>query len=196
MPDFQVRLEQGEEVLAQSERAVLTNRRLIAGLNRKDRAEITDAVPLSDIPNFKKSNGGQASKMRPGLQALALGVVLVILQLLLSWAGFFSVQPPESAALSPAVPPQADAAPADESEPILSRPNLLRWTETALFLGSAAGILFGVYLIIGSLMRIKPFTVVVFTVVGARDIPVHFPGFDNPAADDMTRLFVRAKRGI
>ena len=68
--------------------------------------------------------------------------------------------------------------------------------EVILFLLGAAGILIGFYLVIGSLMRIKPFTVVVFTVVGARDIPVHFPGQDNPDADHMTNLFTRTKRGV
>ena len=76
----------------------------------------------------------------------------------------------------------------------LARAN--EWLELIMFLVGAGGVLIGLYLIIGSAMRIKPFTVVVFTVVGARDIPVHFPGEDNPDADEMTRKFVRAKRGI
>ena len=68
--------------------------------------------------------------------------------------------------------------------------------EIILFLLGAAGILVGFYLVIGSLMRIKPFTVIVFTVVGSRDIPVHFAGQDNPEADRMINLFTRTKRGI
>ena len=160
---LQVNLRRDEEMLSRTEWAVLTNQRLVASLNRKNRNEITDDVPLSDIATFKKTNGGQQSRMRPGLISLGIGAAISILQ---------------------AIPPLSTLARANE------------WLELIMFLAGAAGVLIGLYLIIGSAMRIKPFTVVVFTVVGARDIPVHFPGADNPDADDMTRKFVRAKRGI
>ncbi len=157
---LQVNLRGDEEILSEAEWAVLTNQRLVAGLNRKDRSEITDDVPLADIINFKKSNGGQNSRMQPGLQFLGAGVAITVVQILFT--------------------------------------NLIasQIAETILFLLGAAGILIGLYLIIGSVMRIKPFTVVVFSVLGSRDIPVHFPGNDHPEADNMMRLFTRAKRGI
>ncbi len=157
---LQLDLQQDEEILSEAEWAVLTNQRLVAALNRKDRTEITDDVELSDIVSFKKSNGGQESRLRPGLQFLGAGAAITVLQIVFA--------------------------------------NLLpsQLVETILFLLGAAGILIGFYLVIGSLMRIKPFTVIVFTIVGARDIPVHFPGQDNPEADRMMNLFTRAKRGI
>lgn len=159
----EVKLRRDEEILSEAEWAALTNQRLVATLNRKNRSEVTDDVALSDIASFKKSNGGQESRMRPGLISIGVGAAVSVLQL---------------------IPPLSDVARTNE------------FLEVILFLVGASGILIGLYLVIGSLMRIKPFTVVVFTVVGARDIPVHFPGQDNPAADDMTRKFVRAKRGI
>lgn len=163
MRTVEVKLRRDEEILSEAQWAVLTNQRLVATLNRKDRSEITDDVALSDIASFKKSNGGQESRMRPGLISMGVGAAVSVLQL---------------------IPPLANVAQTND---------LL---EVILFLVGASGLLIGLYLVIGSLMRIKPFTVVVFTVVGKRDIPVHFPGKDNPAADDMTRKFVRAKRGI
>ena len=157
---LEVNLRSDEEILSEAEWAVLTNQRLVAALNRKDRTEITDEAELSDIVSFKTTNGGQESRMQPGLMFLAGGGALTVLQIL-----FVELLPSQL-------------------------------VETILFLLGAAGILIGFYLVIGSLMRIKPFTVVVFTIVGARDIPVHFPGQDNPEADRMTNLFTRTKRGI
>ena len=157
---LEVNLRGEEEILSEAEWAVLTNKRLVAALNRKNRAVITDEADLSDIVSYKKSNGGQESRMQPGLMFLGGGAVITVLQVFL-------------ASLLPS-----------------------QLVETLLFLCGAAGILLGFYLIIGSVMRIKPFTVVVFTVVGARDIPVHFPGRDHPEADRMTNQFTRAKRGI
>lgn len=157
---LQVNLRKDEEILSEAEWAVLTNQRLVAALNRKNRSEITDEADLSDIVSFKKSNGGQESRTQPGLMFLAAGAAITVLQIL-----FVDMLPSQL-------------------------------VETILFLLGAAGVLIGFYLIIGSVMRIRPFTVIVFTVVGARDIPVHFPGQDNPEADRMMNIFTRAKRGI
>ncbi len=157
---LQLNLRGDEEILSEAEWAVLTNQRLVAALNRKDRTEITDEADLSDVVSFKKSNGGQESRMQPGLMFLGAGAAITVLQIL-----FVDLLPSQL-------------------------------VETILFLLGAAGVLIGFYLVIGSVMRIRPFTVVVFTVIGARDIPVHFPGQDNPEADRMMNLFTRAKRGI
>ena len=66
MSALDVNLRQDEEILSEAQWAVLTNQRLVAALNRKDRSEITDEAELSDVVSFKKSNGGQESRMRPG----------------------------------------------------------------------------------------------------------------------------------
>ena len=160
---LEVNLRRDEEILSEAEWAVLTNQRLVAALNRKDRSEITDEAELSDVVSFKKSNGGQESRMQGGLQFLGAGAAILLLQIV--FYEFVASQFPS-------------------------------FVEVVLFVLGAAGLLIGFYLIIGSLMRIKPFTVVVFTVVGARDIPVHFPGQDNPEADRMMNLFTRTKRGV
>ena len=157
---LEVDLRQDEEILSEAEWAVLTNQRLVAALNRKNRTEITDEAELSDVVSFKTSNGGQESRMQHGLTFLGAGAAITVLQVV-----FNSLLPSQL-------------------------------VEIILFLLGASGILIGFYLVIGSAMRIRPFTVVVFTVVGARDIPVHFPGRDNPEADRMTNVFTRTKRGL
>lgn len=205
---LQVNLRQDEEILSEAEWAILTNQRLVAALNRKNRTEITDEAELSDVVSFKTSNGGQESRMRQGIQLLAVGVVIFILQFaLVSVIDFNEVrtildvkQKLEDGRLT-MQEVYADPFLRERAESALfqrSNWNLrgLIFLEMGMFLVGAAAVLFGIYLIIGSAMRIRPFTVVVFTVVGARDIPVHFPGKDNPEADRMTNLFTRTKRGI
>ncbi|MYC06394.1 MAG: hypothetical protein F4X57_04370 [Chloroflexi bacterium] len=157
---LEVNLRADEEILSEADWAVLTNQRLVAALNRKDRTEITDEADISDVVSYKKSNGGQESRLQPGLMLLGAGAAITVLQIIFATA----------------IPSQT--------------------AEIVLFLLGAVGILVGFYLVIGSLMRIKPFTVIVFTVVGSRDIPVHFAGQDNPEADRMINLFTRTKRGI
>ena len=205
---LQVNLRQNEEILSEAEWAILTNQRLVAALNRKNRTEITDEAELSDIVSYKTSNGGQESRMRQGIQLLAVGVVIFIVQFaLVSIIDFNEVrtvldikQKLEDGRLTMQAI-YADPFLRERAESALfqrSNWNLrgLIFLEMGMFLAGAAAGLFGIYLIIGSAMRIRPFTVVVFTVVGARDIPVHFPGKDNPEADRMTNLFIRTKRGI
>ncbi len=205
---LEVQLQSNEELLSRTEHVVLTNRRIVAALNRKDRTQITDDVPLSDIPTFKKSNGGQESRLRPGLLITGAGVAVTIFLLLLSaFVDFGEVRAvldlknkmDEGTITQSDIRTDAYLTSTVESDLFQRSKGYLRFLtvmETVLFLLGAVGILVGLYFIIGSVMRIKPFTVVVFNVVGARDIPAHFPGNDSPDADNMTRLFVRAKRGI
>jgi hypothetical protein len=205
---LEVDLRRNEEILSEAEWAVLTNQRLVAALNRKDRTEITDEAELSDVVSFKKSNGGQESRLKQGVQFLVAGVAIFILQFALANIIDFNEA---RIVLDIKQKIEDDRITMEEAmaDPYLrervqsnlfqrSSWNLrgLSFLEIGLFLAGSAGILVGFYLIIGSLMRIKPFTVVVFTVVGARDIPVHFPGQDNPDADHMTNLFTRTKRGV
>jgi hypothetical protein len=156
---LKVDLQTDEEVLLETDRAVLTNRRLLANLDRRSPETVTDQILLRDIASFKKSNGGQDSKLRQGLAALGAGVVLLLVS-------------------------------------IVFNDLLTELVETLIFLAGALGILAGVYFTVSSLIRVKPNTTVLFNVVGSRDIPVYFPDRDNPKADEMTRLFTRAKRGL
>ena len=68
--------------------------------------------------------------------------------------------------------------------------------EGFIFMASTLFILIGVYFSLTSIIRVRPNTVVVFSVVGSREIPVRFPGKDSPSADEMTRAFARVKRGL
>ncbi|MDA0770007.1 MAG: hypothetical protein BZY79_03760 [SAR202 cluster bacterium Casp-Chloro-G4] len=70
-------------------------------------------------------------------------------------------------------------------------PNLM---ELLLFLAGALGIVVSLYLILGSLLRVKPYTSVVFSVIGSRDVPVFFSGAESAEADELIKLYVRTKR--
>ena len=82
MPSIQLNLRSDEEIIGEADWAVLTNQRLVAGLNRKDRTEITDEAELSDIVSFKMSNGGQESRMQTGLKFLGAGAAITVLQII------------------------------------------------------------------------------------------------------------------
>ncbi len=154
-----VRLEIGEEVIYETERAILTNKRLLANLNKKSDDLPTDDVALTDIAGFKKMSGGQESRMKQGVIGLLIGLVLTLIQFALSGKVSYIL-------------------------------------EGMLFMVSALFILGGIYFTLSSIIRIRPNTTIVFTVVGSRDIPVFFPGKDSPSADEMARLFARTKRGL
>ena len=154
-----VSLESGEEVLYEADRAVLTNKRLLAYLDKNSKNLPTDDVPLTDIAGFKKLSGGQESRMKQGVISLIIGMVLTLVQFVLIGKVSYTV-------------------------------------DGIIFMVSTLFILGGVYFSLNSLIRIRPNTTVLFSVVGSRDIPVRFPGKDSPSANEMTRLFARAKRGI
>ena len=154
-----VRLGIDEEVLHETTRVTLTNKRLLANLNKRSDSLPTEDVALTDIAGFKKLTGGQESRMKQGVIALLVGLALTVLQFVLSGRVSYAV-------------------------------------DGFIFMVSALFIIVGVYFALTSIVRIRTNTMVVFNVVGSRDIPVYFQGKDSPLADDMTRSFARAKRGI
>lgn len=160
---LKVQLERDEEVVFESDRAVLTSRRLLANLDKKNRELVTDDVPLQNIVDFKKGAGGRESRLDLGLKALGIGLVLVILQVLLPL-------------ILPAIMP--------------------RILEMLLFLAGSLAIVVALYLLMDSFLRVKPYTSVVFSIMGSRDVPVYFEGRDNPDADEITRHYVRVKRDL
>ena len=81
---LKVQLERDEEVVFESERAVLTNQRLLANLDRKNIEQVTDEIPLKNVLDFKKSNGGRASRTRGGLKVLGVGLVVMLIQVVLT----------------------------------------------------------------------------------------------------------------
>ena len=87
-----VRLEIGEEVLYQTERAVLTNKRLLASLDRKSRNQTTDEADLKDISGFQKLSGGQESRMKQGVISLIIGLALTLIQVVLSGSVSYKIE--------------------------------------------------------------------------------------------------------
>ena len=145
-----------EEIVFESDQAVLTNRRLVAW--KVDNPKPFREALVKDITRFEKISGGQENRIKPGLTSGALGIVLVAIQVLL--------------------------------------PDAVSAIKSVMFLFGALGIIVGLHFISTTLLRLKPHTTVLFDVPGSKEIPVSFPGRDNPNADDLTRGFTRAKRGF
>ena len=156
---LKVQLERDEEVVFESERAVLTNQRLLANLDRKNIEQVTDEIPLKNVTDFKKSNGGRQSRTNAGLKVLGVGLLLMLVQVVLT----------------------------------AMLPDLL---EILLFLSSATAIIIGIYFVLDSILRVKPFTTVVFKIMDSRDVHVYFDGMYSTEADDLTRIFVRTRRDM
>lgn len=156
---LKMQLQRDEEVVFESERAILTNRRLLANLDRKRKETVTDDISLGNVATFKKSNSGRESRVRPGLKLLGTGLFVTLIQ-------------------------------------VVAMGVLPAFLELVMFLAGALGVVSGLYLILDSVLRIKPYTSVVFTIIGSRDVPVYFPGKDNPEADELARLYVRTKRNL
>ena len=72
-------------------------------------------------------------------------------------------------------------------------PDLL---EILLFLAASAAIVIGIYFLLDGVLRIKPFTTVIFKVMDSRDVHVYFDGMFNTEADELTRLYVRTRRDM
>ncbi len=68
--------------------------------------------------------------------------------------------------------------------------------EAVLFIIGALALLLGLYFVLSSALRVKPHTVVQFQTVLSKDVIVSFPGWDSPDAEELTRLFLRAKRAL
>ena len=74
--------------------------------------------------------------------------------------------------------------------------NLPELLDILLFMVGALGIVLGAYLVLRSVLRIHPHTTVFFRIQNGDDVPVSFPGRDNPEAENLIRLYSRAKRGL
>ena len=73
-------------------------------------------------------------------------------------------------------------------------PWLPGFLEAVAFLGGMVGIIFGIHFVVQSLIRLRPHTTVLFEV-GAKLVPVSYPGYENPEADELIRNYVKAKKG-
>lgn len=160
---LKVQLERDEEVVFESERAVLTNQRLLANLDRKNIEQVTDEIPLKNVLDFKKSNGGRESRTNAGFKVLGAGLLVMLIEVVL------------------------------KSKLPSTLPDLL---ELLLFLAASAAIVIGIYFLLDSILRVKPFTTVVFKIMDSRDVHVYFDGMYSTEADDLTRIFVRTRRDM
>ena len=77
-----------------------------------------------------------------------------------------------------------------------SIPDPSKNVDALLFFFGSLGILGGAHFSLASLLRAKPQTTVLFATRSEKDVSVVFPGRDNPTADELTRRFLRAKRGL
>lgn len=66
--------------------------------------------------------------------------------------------------------------------------------ETVAFLAGMVSIIFGIHFVVQSLIRLRPHTTVLFEV-GAKLVPVSYPGRENSEADELIRSYVKAKKG-
>lgn len=81
-----VQLQESEQVLFENERVVLTNQRVLA--NFKTTANGTtprDQALIKDIATVQQVNGGQESRLGPGLKLFGAGVALGALELILDF---------------------------------------------------------------------------------------------------------------
>ena len=80
-------------------------------------------------------------------------------------------------------------------------PDLPTIASGVLFLLGAIGIVTCVYMVLSSLLRVRPNTTIFFKIRGTLQDPntrivVSFPGHENREAEELTRRFARAKRGL
>lgn len=154
----QLNLNEGESVVFDSPKAVLTNLRLVAAPSKH--VPETAEVLLKDIASFQRITGGTQSRLRMGLYLLGAGVAINVASVVLQ-AG--------------------------------SVPTII---DILMFLAGMTALIAGMYLTLHSVLRVRPHTTILFLVPGGVDVPVVFEGKDNPQAEDLTRTFARAKRGI
>ena len=80
-------------------------------------------------------------------------------------------------------------------EVILS-PNLTELIDTMFFIAGSLGIVSGLYLLVRSLVRVRPHTTIFFRVEENRDISISFQGQNNPEADELIRQYSRARKDL
>lgn len=160
-----VDLREGEEVVFEREDVVLTNLRLMAGWSN---GHAKNVVLVKDIDGVRRIDGGQDSRLEPGLKVFAVGAVLA------------AIQVPIDTFL---------IAPSHVARGITIFNNLA-------FIAWAVGVGIGVYLILTSLIRVKPHTSLFFVRFGSKDIRVSFPGRNHADADELRSAFNRQKRAL
>ena len=78
-----IRLLPGESIILEVDQAVLTNQRVLADWKGREGGSPSIEKPLDDILEYDKFNGGRESRVQLGLQLMAAGLGLLIVNLLL-----------------------------------------------------------------------------------------------------------------
>ena len=166
----EIALSPEEQVLFNSEQAVLTNERLfVKGRNKKNtnHALLPDwtVVNVSDVVVPTLKNGGKTSRKELGKRILTVGLGLILAQVIpytlldVNWlaaiGGLF---------------------------------------ESIYFMVSMMGTVVGVYLLLGTYLNAGPHTSVLFENPGEKSIIVIFDGWDNKEAEELRRAFIRIRR--
>ncbi len=127
-----------------------------------------DVVAVKDIDGVRRLDGGQESRMGAGLRALAAAAALAAVQV-----------PLDALLISRTAVPTG-----------VSIVNTLLFVAWAVAAGAAA------YLILTSLVRVKPHTSLMFVRFHAKDVIVSFPGRNNGEAATLRAAFEREKRSM
>lgn len=125
-----------------------------------------DVLTIADVDGVRRIEGGQESRLGAGLKTFAVGVILA------------AVQVPVDALLI-----DASSAPA-----VVNIFNTLLFVIWAVAIGGAG------YLVITSLIRIKPHTSLLFVRFGQRDVRVSFPGRGSTDASKLRAAFETQRR--
>ena len=128
--------------------------------------EARDVVAVKDVDGVRRIDGGQESRMDSGVKVLAVAVVLAAVQV-----------PLDAFVISP-----------------LDLPTAVNIVNAILFVAWAVAGGVAAYLILTSLIRVKPHTSLLFVRFHGRDVRVSFPGRNNKDAVELRSAFEREKR--
>ena len=78
-----VTLDSGEQIIFEVDQAVLTNRRVMANWKGSDGGSPSVQLPLDEILDYEKLNGGHESRVQLGLQLIAGGLTLLAANLIM-----------------------------------------------------------------------------------------------------------------
>ena len=127
-----------------------------------------NVVTVKDIDGVRRIDGGQESRMGAGLRALAAAAALAAVQ----------------------VPLDAFLISRSDAPTGVNIVNTLLFVAWAVAAGAAA------YLILTSLVRVRPHTSLMFVRFRAKDVIVSFPGRNNGDAAELRAAFEREKRSM
>ena len=125
-----------------------------------------DIVMVKDIDGVRRIDGGQDSRLPAGLKVLGIGIALAAINV-----------PIDKFIISPSDLGRA-----------IDIVNYL------LFVAWVVAVAGGAYLILTSLIRVKPHTSLLFIRFKHKAIRISFPGRNNPDADELRAIFNRQQR--